>query len=192
MDLKAILGASYKDGMTFAEMQEALKDVSMGHSDEEWGKMKKAVDNATHEAADFKKQLREHLSAEEAAEADRKTAAETQAKELDALRHESQVTKLKAKYMGLGYSEELAASTAEAFTSGDTETVFKNAASHQAELLKGAKKASVLSSDKLPPAGSSNTVTDYTKLAADAAKDGRYAEQAYYIRLAQQQENKTE
>ena len=73
--------------------------------------------------------------------------AELEAK-YDQLLRESNISKYKAKYLGMGYEEKLAESTAEAMVDGDTDKVFANQKKHleavdkkiRAEVLKDTPK----------------------------------------------------
>ena len=82
---------------------------------------KDLLDKAASEAAAYKKQLREKLSADEQAEAERQEALKSMQAELETLRAEKAVEAATKKWMGLGYSEQLATETAKAMGSGDTQ-----------------------------------------------------------------------
>ncbi len=86
-------------------------------------KMTSAKDNATAQAAEFKKQLRSLMDDKQREEADRKDADEASQKELNDLRAE--VGKMKAvnKYRKMGMDEALAEETAEAEIAGDNDKV---------------------------------------------------------------------
>lgn len=61
MDLKALLGDAYKEGMTFEEIEAALKDVQPPEDPAgaaEITRLKTALSKANGEAAEYKKQLR--------------------------------------------------------------------------------------------------------------------------------------
>lgn len=113
------------------------------------GYVKKDVfDKTASELAEKKKQLQAKLTEDEAAkQKEQEARAELQAK-YETLLHESQVSKFKAKLLGMGYDEKLADETAEAMASGDTEKVFANQKKHletvgkriRAEVLKDTPK----------------------------------------------------
>lgn len=86
-------------------------------------KLKTAKDNATSQAAEFKKQLRELMDDEQKKEAERKDAEESRNKELDDLR--KAVGKMKAveKYRRMGMDEALAEEAADAEVGGDQDKV---------------------------------------------------------------------
>lgn len=61
MDLKALLGDAYKEGMTFEEIEAALKEVQPPEDPAgaaEISRLKTALSKANGEAAEYKKQLR--------------------------------------------------------------------------------------------------------------------------------------
>ena len=86
--------------------------------------------------------------------------------ELETLRQEKAETELTKRWMGLGYSEELATATAKASVSGDVDAVFKNHAKFLAEREKELK-SELLKSTPTPPAGDGNkkmTKEDFSKM----------------------------
>lgn len=95
------------------------------------GYVKKDVfDKTASELAAKKKELSEKLTEDEKAkQREREEREDLQAK-YDKLLHESEVSKFKAKLLGMGYEEKLADETAEAMVSGDTEKVFANQKKH--------------------------------------------------------------
>ena len=64
------------------------------------------------------------MSEDEQKEAERIAADAAIKAELDALRKETATSKNKAKFLGLGYDEKLAAETATALADGDMDKVF--------------------------------------------------------------------
>lgn len=105
---------------------------------------KELLDKAASEAAGYKKQLREKMTADEAAEADRlakQQEFEDKYKDLEtkynALQQQNVIAEYKGKLVGLGYEEKLAAATAKAMAEGDMQTVFAN----QAKFMEAQEKA---------------------------------------------------
>ena len=134
--------------MTVEEKLAALEAMDLPDVD----KMKSALDKATSEAAGYKKQLRERMSEDEAAKA---KAAEDMAAvmaELETLRAKDAINEYTTQFMGIGYDEKLAKSTAAALHKGDMATMFKNHAMFVVEHEK-AMKAELLKSTPTPPAG---------------------------------------
>lgn len=121
------------DGMSAEEKLAALQnyefEIPQSESDNaEVTKLQRLLSKANSEAADFKKQLREKQSEAERAEAERAEADKSLREELEALKKDKTIASYQAKYLSLGYDADLAAKTAQAFASGDYETVFANQA----------------------------------------------------------------
>ena len=134
--------------MTVEEKLAALEALELPDVD----KMKSALDKATSEAAGYKKQLRERMTEDEAAKA---KAAEDMASvmaELETLRADKAISDYTAQFMGIGYDEKLAKSTAAALHKGDMATMFKNHATFVTEREK-VMKAELLKDTPTPPAG---------------------------------------
>ena len=138
--------------MTAEEKLAALESFEMPDADYTGWVKKEALDKATSEAANFKKQLRERMTEDEAAKA---KAAEDMASvmaELETLKAEKAVSEYTAQFMGIGYDEALAKATAQAVQKGDMTAMFKNHAKFVAEQEKKLK-ADLLKSTPTPPAG---------------------------------------
>ena len=131
MKIKDLLKDAYKEGMSFEDIEKALESIEMPTDNSaEIDRLTKALSKSNSEAADYKKQLREKLSAEEIkAKEDAETIEELK-KERDALLREKTIAGHKAKYLALGYDESLANETAEAITHGDYDKVFANQKKH--------------------------------------------------------------
>ena len=109
MNIKDLLKDAYKDGMTIEEINAALEGVELPTDNSaEIERLKNALSKSNSEAADFKKQLREKMTAEEAkAKEEADKLADLQSK-YDALFKESTIAKNKARLLGLGYDDALA------------------------------------------------------------------------------------
>ena len=113
---------------------------------------KDIADKYASEAAGYKRQLKERMSQEEQAAAQQaETLAAVQA-ELETLRQEKAVSDMTKRWMGVGYSEELATATAKAMVEGEMDTVFQNHAKFLADREKNLK-AELLKNTPTPPAG---------------------------------------
>lgn len=104
---------------------------------------KELLDKASSEAAGFKKQLRERMSAEEQAEVDRQQKQqemETRYQELEerfnALQKQTTVSQYVTQLTSMGYDDKLAKDTAEAMAAGDAQKVLQN----QAKFLEAREK----------------------------------------------------
>lgn len=148
-------------------------------------KYKAAADKAASEAADYKKQLRERMSEEEAkaaAAAEEKAALQARAEKAE---QALAVNGYAKSYLAMGYDEKLAQSTAEALAKGDMATVFANQKAY-AESREKALKAEWLKGTPRPDGGA-DTKIDYSKKIAEAQASGDYTAVAYYTRLAAQE-----
>lgn len=189
MDLKAVLGDSYRDDMTAADIATALADLDyVDRSEATAGMVSKATfDKTASDLAAAKKQLKERMTAEEQATAEREAADKAIQEELKELRRDRAVNQHFARFVKLGYDEELAKSTAAAMVDQDFDTVFKNQQAFLAARDKAMKKEATMASDKRPPAGTSETGMDFAAMAKQAGERGDFAAQAYYLRLSQEQ-----
>lgn len=116
---------------------------------------KDVADKYASEAAKYKKELREKLSAEEQAKAEQDEAFKSMQAELETLRTEKAIDANTKKWMSLGYDEKLATETAKAMVSGDTEKVFANHAKFIADKEKNLR-AQLLKDTPTPPSGEGN------------------------------------
>lgn len=154
MDLKDLLGESYKDGMTVEEITEALANVSMPKDNSaEIEKLKASVSKANSEAAQYKKELNAKMSEEERKAKEDAEKWEQIVKERDELLKEKNISAHKAKFLENGYSAELAEKSAEALVNGDYDTVFKHLGAFRSSLEKKFK-AENIDSTPVPSGGS--------------------------------------
>ena len=145
--------------MTAEEKLAALEAFEYENDGSDAERLKAAVSKANSEAAEWKKKHNALLTEEQQKEAARQEAEKAIKDELEALRKENATTKNKAKFLGLGYDEKLAAETAKALADGDMEKVFANQGIHL-ENVKKAAAASALAGDPKPPAGSGGGIVD--------------------------------
>lgn len=126
---------------------------------------KSVFDKKASEAADLSKQLKAHMSDEEAKAAqeaaDRAALIERAEKAENALA----VSNYVAAYVSMGYDEKLAKSTAEAMVKGDTDTVLKNQKIHLEDREK-ALKAELLKQTPPPAPGGADAAMTKEKLRA--------------------------
>lgn len=120
-------------------------------------RLKAATDKATADASNWKKKYTatqtdaERLSMEKAEEEAKKQ------QELEDLRKYKAVTEAAGRYRGLGYSDELARSAAEAQFAGDFEELNRIQQSYQDELKKQIK-AEMMKSMPVPSTGNDDSV----------------------------------
>lgn len=166
MDIKAVLGDAYHEGMTAEEMEAALADVEMIPKSEVDAKYvsKATADKYASEASKYRKERN-------TAQTDINTLNER----IKGLERTNTVAGLAAKFVAQGFEAEAAQEAAEAMADGDTAKFMDlNAA-----FIKTTREKA--QSDKLhdmgtPPAGSDNEpAKDYDKLIAEAEKSGNVA-----------------
>jgi hypothetical protein len=160
MNIKDLLKDAYKDGMTLEEINTALADIEMPTDNSaEIDRLKAALSKSNSEAADYKKQLRDKMSAEEVKAKEDAEKYEEVVKERDALLREKNILGHKTKYLSLGYDEALANETAEAMVNGEIDKVFANQKKHL-EAVEKKIRADVLKDTPKPEGGKgSDTIT---------------------------------
>ena len=181
IDITAIEGYSE---MSAEEKLAALEAMELPEPDFTGWVKKDALDKAASEAASYKKQLREKMTAEEEKaerEAEERAALLARVEELE---RERTIHGYVSSYLAMGYEESLAKSTAEALVAGDMETVFENQKSFAAAREK-ALRAEILKTTPRPAGGGEHKV-DYSGKLAEAQASGDLAAVAYYTRLSQE------
>ena len=128
-------------GMEFADAPDMSQFVA-----------KSVFDKKASEAADLSKQLKSRMTQDEQAAAQQAEALAAMQAELESLRANKAISEFTTQFMGIGYDEKLAKSTAAALHKGDMAAMFKNHAVFVAEREK-AMKAELLKSTPTPPAG---------------------------------------
>lgn len=157
------------DEMTAEEKLAALEAMELEEPDYS-GYVKKSVfDKTSSELAESKKQLRERMTEDEAAKAKAAEDMEKIMAEVESLRADKAIGEYTTQFMGIGYDEALAKSTATALQKGDMATMFKNHSKFVADRDK-ALKAEMLKDTPKPPAGEgTKTMTreEFSKLSLD-------------------------
>ena len=160
MNIKDLLKDAYKEGMSLEDIESALKDIDLPTDNSaEIDRLKTALSKSNSEAADYKKQLREKLSAEELKAKEDAEKWEEIVKERDALLREKTIATHKAKFLSIGYDEGLATETAEAMANGELDKVFANQKKHL-DAVEKKIRADVLKDTPKPEGGNgSETIT---------------------------------
>lgn len=117
---------------------------------------KSVFDKKASEASDLSKQLKARMTEEEAKaakDAEERTALLARVEELE---KERAVNTYMTAYIGMGYDEKLAKSTAEAVAKGDMDTMFTNQKAFN-EAREKALRAELLKDTPTPPAGGADT-----------------------------------
>ena len=92
MNIKDLIGDAYKEGMSVEDINKALEGIEMPTDNSaEIDKLKAALSKSNSEAADYKKQLREKMSAEELKAKEDAEKMEALIKERDALLREKTI-----------------------------------------------------------------------------------------------------
>ena len=176
MNIKDLLKDAYKEGMSVEDIEKALEGIEMPtDSSAEIDRLKNALSKSNSEAADYKKQLREKMSAEELKAKEDAEKWDAIVKERDALLREKTIATYKASYLSLGYDENLAISTAEALANGELDKVFANQKKHN-ESVEKKIRADVLKATPTPEGGNgSDTMTKEKFSKMDIAEQYKYS-----------------
>lgn len=159
------------DAMTDAEKIAALTgyEFEEKHADSsEVTKLKNALNKANGEAAEYKRQIREKQSEQERLAAEQEEENKKVREERDALLKEKTVLEYTAKYLAMGYDNDLAADTAKALSDGDMQKVFANQETFQKKYKQSIENGELQKQQKLTggkPAGKDDVDVDKMKAA---------------------------
>lgn len=130
MELRKLLGEQYKNEMS---VEDLLKlDVDLISKDSLSGYVSKDVfDKTAKEASEWKQKYKSTLDDSTRQQEENAERQEQLQKELDEFKKQKAIGDLTNNYISLGYSSELAKSSAEAQFNNDNETLFKNMQSFQ-------------------------------------------------------------
>ena len=160
MNIKDLLKDAYKEDMSAEDMIKALEDMELPTDNSaELERMKNALSKSNSEAAEYKRQLKERMSAEEIKAKEDAEKWEKIEKERDELLKEKAISANKVKLLALGYEESLANETAEAMANGEYDTVFANQKKHLESLEKKIKSDILKDTPKPGGGNSSNEMT---------------------------------
>lgn len=166
MNIKDLLKDAYKEGMTVGEIETALAGIELPTDNSaEIERLKNALSKSNSEAADFKKQLREKMTADEIKAKEDAEKQEKLQSDYDALVKKVTISENKAKLLALGYEDKLANETAEAMANGELDKVFANQKKHL-EAVEKKIRQDILKDTPKPDGG--NTGTTITKEQFDA------------------------
>lgn len=126
MEIKDLLGSKYHEGMTDEEIKAVLKELFGSPDDSDVSKLKGLLSDRNSEIAKLKKDLKSHLTDEEARKAAEQEEHDKLVDENKALKEQLTVSANKANLLSLGYSDTLAEATAKAMYDGDTAAVLAN------------------------------------------------------------------
>ena len=175
--------AGYREDMTAEEKVELLKgfEFEPPHPGEGYV-AKKLYDTAASDLAAVKKQLKDRMTAEEAAQAERDAADKALRDELNQLRRERAVGMFKAKLLEAKYGAEDAEKLAQAAADGKMD-VFMEAIAKANQAVEKTLRAEILKDTPRPGAGTGTEPTDKATeiamgIAKDAAAANKYANDA--------------
>jgi len=161
-DLKALLGESYKEGMTVDEINTALSQLNLIDTAKEKVIKKDVFDKTASELAAKNKLLKDKMTEDEQrAERDKEVAEQLKANAETVKRLTLEKTLLKS-----GYDDKQIANFADAFVKGDTEELGKVMTTLITDLTKKVKDettAELLKKQPTPPAGSGDSGGAMTK-----------------------------
>lgn len=161
--LKNLLGDSYNEEMSIAEISDALEKLGISRVDEQENtsevenKYKNLISKANAEAAKYKKELKAKLSEQEAKEMERNSQLEEMQEELNTLKAEKQQTEYIAKFVSQGYDADSATSAAKAVVANDIDSLLKIQSSVFAKKEDALKSQLMKNTPK--PEGATNTTT---------------------------------
>lgn len=147
------------DKMTPEQKLATLEGFDMPDPDYSGYVKKDVFDKTASELAAKKKELTEKMTEDEQKKQKEQEERDELQSKYDKLLHESEVSKFKAKLLGMGYDEKLADETAEAMASGDTEKVFANQKKHLDNVEKNVRAEALKDTPKPTPDGDSKTMT---------------------------------
>lgn len=154
--------------MTPEQKVEALEKFEYNDNAAELERLRNANSKANSEAAEWKRKHNALLSEEEQKKAEADEANKKILEELEQLRKDKTVASYTAKYIGMGYSKELAEETAKAMADGDMEKVFANGEKHREAMEKKIKEDLMNKTPK--PDGSGGNDDDKKDSAVEKAK----------------------
>nr|DAH82989.1 MAG TPA: hypothetical protein [Caudoviricetes sp.] len=151
------------DAMSAEDQVKALLGLDIPEKVDLSGYVKKELlDKTSSELAAAKRSLKEKMTTEEAAKAQSDEAMKELQDKYNELLKKTSIAENTAKYLEVGYSPELAKSTAEAIFNGDMDAVLENQKKYNAECEKRFKENIERG---LHPNGGSNTEKDSPEIA---------------------------
>ena len=114
------------ENMTDEEKVKALEAYTIADPDFSGYVKKDVFDKTASDLAKAKKDLKDRMTEEEVKKAEAEAELQKYKEQAQSLQREKTIAENKAKFVSLGYSDDLAQETAEAMEKGDYATVFKN------------------------------------------------------------------
>ncbi len=157
--LSEYLGDAFHEGMTEEELSAAIEKVVTAErhkSTSDYSKLKASFDKASSDVSKYKKQLSEHLTDEQKKASEKDQLLEELKAQNEEFKKSAKISEFKSKYLSMGYSDELAADTANALFDGDMDKVLANNNTFLTEKEK-AIRADVMKGTPVPPASEGGT-----------------------------------
>lgn len=148
----------YSD-MTPEQKLAALEEYDVPDPDYTGYVKKDVFDKTASELAAKKKELTEKMTEDEQKKLKEQEERDELQSKYEKLLHESEVSKFKAKLLGMGYEEKLADDTAEAMANGDSEKVFANQKKHLEAVEKKVRAEALKDTPKPTGDGESKSMT---------------------------------
>jgi hypothetical protein len=159
MNIKDLLKDAYKEDMTLEEIESALESIELPTDNSaEIEKLKNALSKSNSEAADYKRQLKEKMTADEIKAKEEAEERERILRENEEFKKQIAVSNNKAKLLALGYEDALATETAEAMANGELDKVFANQKKHL-DAMEKKVRSEILKNTPKPDGGSSDDDT---------------------------------
>ncbi len=176
MNIKDLLKDAYKEGMSLEDIEKALEGIELPTDNtSEVEKLRAALSKSNSEAADYKKQLREKLTADEIKAKEDAEKQEKLQKDYDDLLRKVNISDNKAKLLALGYDDALATETAEAMVNGELDKVFTNQKKHL-ETVEKKIRSDILKDTPKPDGGNgSPTITKEAFLKMSTADQYKFS-----------------
>lgn len=165
----------YSD-MTPEEKIKALEAYEVAEPDYAGYVKKEVFDKTASELTEYKKQLREKMSADEIKAKEEAEKQEKLQSEYDALLRKVNLSENKAKLLALGYEDKLATETAEAMIEGNLDKVFANQKKHLDAVEKKIREDVLHNTPKPEGGNSSNNMTKEKLRAMSATERYEYSQ----------------
>ena len=160
--LKELLGIELNENLTEEDLVSAIQaKLSTADGAESEKTLKNMISKRNSEIADLKNKLKERMTAEEQAEAERAERINSLEAEVATYRREKDINAQYADYIGLGFGEDLALETATALVDGDLKKVTTNLKSFVTGLVQDTQKqtlANAMKNISAPEGGTSAKV----------------------------------
>ena len=186
--IQELLGTSYKEGMTLEDVTTALAGITLPDG-KEIDRLKNAVNKATSEAANFRREKEELEKKLNAGDATHSTQVAELQKTIETMQRKSDIADYKATLISQGYEAALAEETAVAMVDKDFAKILEN----QQKFLQAHDQAMTAKRMKDNPrpgasGNNGNNTRDFGKEIETARANGDMARVAHLIR-EQHEEN---